>query len=144
MPDSLLTTGAERLARQRGLVLVVLILMIGVFTFLEGLTRAMVRAPDPLVFSLQVLFVGVVWTVFLLVPVVLLLAMGLLSLRAAWVAQKAVRDAVRHELNVRALKADPQSPHGLPGFPDVSAGGGDLAQAGGGGLAEAGSGGRDD
>jgi hypothetical protein len=70
----------------------------------------------------------VVWAMLFVLPI------GFIALRGAWVAQRAVGTTMREESNLRALRADPKSAYGLPGFPEAGAGTGDLTSVDTGGL----------
>jgi sirohydrochlorin ferrochelatase len=116
---------ATRLARERALKVSAAIWLLAVM----AIVLLRVAGPDDDVESFAL---GMALAVPMLVVVPIL---GLTALHAAWVVPRAIADAGRQELRVRALGTDSHSDYGLPGFPDMEAGGGDLSETERGGLA---------
>ena len=126
---------ARKLDREGALVVAGLVSIGGVIVLLTNVVAAMhVRAPGES-------FVAALGAEgFVLMAAELALFCGLPAVfaltRGGWIAQGAVREAVRQERRARSLRADPESAYGLPGFPEVGAGSGDLTAVDQGGLTE--------
>ena len=123
---------AARLAQERALkfgVSLWVLVVLGMILF-NMLAYVWLHSPDDQMPTFA-LVLGLVIPPLVFAPV-----LALMAVRATWVTQRAMTDTVREERRARALRAGPPSPYGLPGYPEVGAGTGDLTEADSGGLTE--------
>lgn len=117
----------KTLAAERALVTAGMVTAVGftLFTLANMFAGVLAGWPEgPLDWESFLLGCGV-WTAIFMLPI------AFVAVRGTWVAHRVVTVALREELRARAIRADPQSAVGLPGFPEAEGGNLTVAETGG-------------